>query len=519
MAYWTYHKNNKTGVVYVYEATSVWDKEKKQAKNKQICIGKLDPITEEFIPNKRRLATANPSAEQKVTTAAAKIYGVTLILDAITEELDMKKRLSVHFPDTYLQILSIVYYLIHKSTPLSHIENWSKNHIHPYGAVITGQETDKLLQSQEEDARKSFFNEWQNTIFETEYLCFNIASLSEHAVNNEFTAYEYNRECGGIPRINLVMLFGQRSSAPIYFERLPKSVPDIKKLTNLLDALQNSRYSNLHLILDRDFYNEENITGLINGKYNFIIGASAHLKWIQKIIDEYRNQIEAPEYYYKFDDEAFFVKTKFYCWGEQKEPLYIHVYYNARRAAIAKDEFMRKLHKCRQELETNRRRKSNETFYSEYFIVNESSDRGLTVRYNNSAVGEYCNHYVGYFILLSNDFKDPISAFETYRNKDIAENYLYDLKNQFNMTRLKEHSSASMDTRLFLQFIALIYTNALNKRMRKSKSLYSATVRELLESMESYIKVTYTGRYGYIYTELTEQQRVFLNELGISAET
>ena len=40
MAYHVNHVNKKTGVTYVYESVSVWDKERKQSRNKQVCIGK-----------------------------------------------------------------------------------------------------------------------------------------------------------------------------------------------------------------------------------------------------------------------------------------------------------------------------------------------------------------------------------------------------------------------------------------------------------------------------------------------
>ncbi|KUK39575.1 MAG: Transposase IS4 family protein [Synergistales bacterium 54_24] len=43
MTYRVHHVNKRTGVTYVYEATSYWDKEKNQPRNKQVCIGKLDP--------------------------------------------------------------------------------------------------------------------------------------------------------------------------------------------------------------------------------------------------------------------------------------------------------------------------------------------------------------------------------------------------------------------------------------------------------------------------------------------
>lgn len=46
--------NKNTGVTYVYESVSYWDKEKKQARNKRVCIGKLDPANNDLILSKRQ---------------------------------------------------------------------------------------------------------------------------------------------------------------------------------------------------------------------------------------------------------------------------------------------------------------------------------------------------------------------------------------------------------------------------------------------------------------------------------
>lgn len=48
-----YLKNKTTGVTYVYECVSFWDKIKKKPASKCTCIGKLDPGTGELIPSKR----------------------------------------------------------------------------------------------------------------------------------------------------------------------------------------------------------------------------------------------------------------------------------------------------------------------------------------------------------------------------------------------------------------------------------------------------------------------------------
>lgn len=44
------HTDKRTGVTYVYESESYWDKEKKQPRSKRTLIGKLDETTGEIIP-------------------------------------------------------------------------------------------------------------------------------------------------------------------------------------------------------------------------------------------------------------------------------------------------------------------------------------------------------------------------------------------------------------------------------------------------------------------------------------
>ena len=53
--------NKTTGVTYAYESTSYWDKEKQQSRAKRKCIGKLDPITGEIVPNIKSNVAPNSS--------------------------------------------------------------------------------------------------------------------------------------------------------------------------------------------------------------------------------------------------------------------------------------------------------------------------------------------------------------------------------------------------------------------------------------------------------------------------
>ena len=67
------HINKKTGICYVYESTSYWDKEKKQARNKQVCVGKLDPVSGAFVPSKRLNQEQSAVRDPAVTASAVTV--------------------------------------------------------------------------------------------------------------------------------------------------------------------------------------------------------------------------------------------------------------------------------------------------------------------------------------------------------------------------------------------------------------------------------------------------------------
>lgn len=47
-------KDKRSGITYVYESISHWDKEKKQSRAKRKLLGRLDPETGEIVPTDGR---------------------------------------------------------------------------------------------------------------------------------------------------------------------------------------------------------------------------------------------------------------------------------------------------------------------------------------------------------------------------------------------------------------------------------------------------------------------------------
>lgn len=74
------HKDKRTGVTYVYESESYWDKEKKQPRSKRTLVGKLDKATGEIIPTGK-------SGRKK--TAAKKAVEITEAVTPITDQINL----------------------------------------------------------------------------------------------------------------------------------------------------------------------------------------------------------------------------------------------------------------------------------------------------------------------------------------------------------------------------------------------------------------------------------------------
>ncbi len=514
MAYRVHQTNKKTGVTYVYEAFSFWDKEKKQPRNKQVCIGKLDPYSGDLIPSKR-FTPDQPSLKAHAITATAEVVGPSTILDAIGERLGLVKLLKSSFPQEYQQILTMAYYLISRGGPLSHCEAWCKSHVHPFGEPLSSQRISEILRIITTDGKQTFLSRWMNKILEDDYLCYDITSVSSYSGLNEYIKFGHNRDNENLPQLNLAMLFGQKSCLPVYYQRMPGNITDVTTLHNLLKTFKALEIKSLNYVMDKGFYSKKNIDELLASRSKFTLPVPLNNKWVQHAIDKVEGSIHGPQGYRKIDNEILYVHTQLYPWGKENRRCYLHLYYNAQRRAIAVDRFNEELVRYKEELESNRPVREHQKAYDAFFVIKTTPKRGTKVSYNDEAVSKYISRYAGFQALLSNAIKDPLKVLQVYRDKDVVEKCFDDLKNQLDMKRLRMHRSVSVDGRLFVQFIALIFMSDLRRKMRRSKLIEKYTVRELLQEMETLTKVKYSGKYGHIITEVTKPQREILKDLGI----
>lgn len=529
--------DKRTGITYVYESTSYWDKEKKQPRSKRVLIGKLDPDTGKVVPTDGRGKRRKERLQRKSDTIHAKqgpvpalrtervFYGATYLFDQIGEITGVQADLKTCFPNTYKQILSIAYYLIlEDENPLYRFSKWAKLHRHPYGKDISSQRSSELFQSITEEQKMKFFRLQGERRSEKEYWAYDTTSISSYSETLRQVKYGKNKDGDRLPQINLAILFGEESSLPFYYRKLAGNIPDIKTIRELIRELDILGYSKTKLVMDRGFCSTDNINALYKNHYKFLLGASTTLKYAKDFIREIGDTKDHFEFY--DSDFDLYVFSKTIAWDyEQQRPykgdtihedrrMYLHLYYNPEKQVDDAKNFNRRMLQYREEILSGHRVSEHEKEYRKYFKIKETPKRGISVTYRQDKIDQTHERY-GFFVLLSNEVKDPITALKLYRMRDIAEKAFWNYKDRLNLRRTLTSSESSLEGKLFVEFVALIYLSYINKKMIDGHLYSKYTMHELLDELdviECYLEPGKAPAQGEV---LMKQEQLY-RDLGVN---
>lgn len=526
--------DKRSGITYVYESTSYWDKEKQQPRAKRTLIGKRDLNTGEVVPTdgrgKRRSGSSEKIQASKpgpvpIAAVNRRFYGATYLLEEIGKDLGVGEDLKQCFPNTYKQIQSIVYYLILESdSPLFRFEKWSMLHKHPYDKNITSQRSSELFADISEEQRSKFIKLQERRRSEDEYWAYDTTSLSSYSQTLRQVQYGKNKEDDRLPQINLALVFGEKSGLPFYYRKLAGNIPDVSTVKNLLADFQVLGFDKVKLVMDRGFYSEANINGLFKEHLKFIVAVQTGVSFVRSAIDtvydthrSFENLDEQHELYaqtvlteWNYQQERPYKKDVI----AEKRRVYLHIFFNIEKYAEDETNFDRKLMAMRKELMSGKRVPEHETFYRKYFEIKETPVRGVQITVKDDAVRK-TKRYYGYFTLLSNEKMDAMTALQLYRNKDIVEKAFGNIKDRLNLRRLLVSSEKSLDGKLFVGFIALIYLAYIKKRMHESGLFQKYTLQTMLDKVDM-IECFENPGYDLRVGEVLSKQKQIYEALGIT---
>ena len=271
----------------------------------------------------------------------------------------------------------------------------------------------------------------------------------------------------------------------------------------------------VNLVLDRGFYSEYNINDLYKNHHKFLIGAKLSLKMVKTQLETSRFNLNSRShystkyglYYDSVMTDWLYTETKKRSGDKLKDKrhIYVHLYYNDVQASEDRIAFNKMLDLLEYELISEKRNPEHEKQYTKYFVVKKMPVRGVTIEPKQDAIDEAQKNY-GYFALLSNGIKDPLTALEIYRSKDLIEKAFGNLKERLNMRRHYVSCEESLEGKIFVQFIALIYLSYMKKAMCDNDLYKRYTMQELIDDLDVIECYEQPGHRLRI-SEVTEKQK------------
>ena len=469
--------------IYLYESVSYRD-ENGRPRNSRKTIGKVDPETGEYVykpeylkrtgliaPTISKKSTFTPS---EIQNSSIKDFGGFYLLENIAKQVGLLEVMLESMPHLWQKIFNLASYLLSTGDPFAYCEDWlSETEVYEVGSM-SSQRISELLNEITAEEQDSFYQLWCQKRSENEYLALDITSSSSYSQLVDSVDWGYNRDGENLAQINICLLMGYASRLPIYQKIYNGSLGDVSTLKTTINSFKSiTSEKPLITVMDKGFFSTKNVNTMFdeNHKMDFIIAVPFTNKIAKSMVQSERKDIDSLENTIVVGSNTLRAITKQKRWNGQNK-VYVHAYFNPRKAQKNRDELYSEVILMREAVLANPKKYVDNPDYTKYFIIrkSENNNNGYTVNIKQDVIDAKLET-AGWLVIISNFMSDAKEVIKVYREKDVVEKGFLRLKNSLDLARIRVHSETSMQSKVFVGFIALILLTAVHNVMM-DKGLY-----------------------------------------------
>jgi transposase len=507
---------------YLYESTSYRD-EKKRPRNDKFIVGKIDPVTGEYIYKpeyielmKQRGTPIDIPEKPKVYTSAQimkstiKEYGAFYLYESISNESGLLEILKDVFPDIWQDIFTLATFFVSTEDPFLYLDDWlDKSESLPV-CSLTSKRISELLSAISSEKQLEFYNKWSSFRSEKEYLALDITSISSYSELIEDVDWGHNRDGEDLAQVNLCMLIGEESRLPVYQTVYNGSLKDVSTLKTTLALIKSTRLDQINIVMDKGFASTKNINDMMedNDKINFIIALPFTLAFAKKQVQSEKKDIDSLKNTIVTGAEILRGVMHERSFGNNHK-LFTHTFYNASKAVKVRDDLFGHVTLLKKEAEKDPNNSKYLKDYAHYLKIRKSDKNksGYTVNIRDDVVEKELAN-AGWLVLASNDVDNSERAISIYRIKDVVEKGFYRLKNCMDLGILRVQSGERMRSKLFVGFIALIIMSGIHKVMLDKEIYNKMTMKKMIKTLDK-LKIQYINGDRILYPVTKAQKEIF----------
>ena len=555
-------ETRSNGDVYVYERVTGYDPKTQKTKTLSTrLLGKILAGSTEMIPTrpKKKRSEVIEAPVQAVRTHV----GLQKILEWAGHEsgIDADLQRSFEIGDA-LKLSSIArYWVATDGDTLPRMESWQVMNPLPYGHPITQDVYGKLFASvgRNESGVQSYFQCRGQRVLSTGLnLALDTTTFSTYSKNQIEARQGFNKDGDGLDTIKLLVLYSVENRQPVAFSKQPGNIPDKISLANALRQFDMLDLASPVIVADNGFYSQDNMTHFAREHTKFLMLANSTDKWVRSEIDAAREELGHFRNVCPFDVDVSGVmrrrqhgfsivrkRTRGNFEAGETESftrrLYVHVFHKPEAAPIQERRLRESLFSLKKDLEdgVEEFRPAAQKQIDSYLTVKRTA-KGVKVDFKMDEIEE-AKRYWGYFVLVSNEIKDPFDALKAYRSREKIEELFATYKDSFDGRKPRTWYPENLYGRQFAQFVGLGYHCFLAKRILDVKKALSEKETEgktkeelsleakllawlnqhsLIQILDWFRCVDYVAATGNASaskwtTETTRRDQLFLKMLGV----
>ena len=468
-----YMKSKNGDKVYVYV------NEKTESGYRRRCIGHLDKVTGEIVPNREK---------GEAPTVAARSYGVNLLLRNISDDLGLTESLQVIFKESWDSIMTLAFFSLCEGSHITGLERWMEFNETPRMWPLTIDQVNSIIKGVTLERIDSFFKVWNSKMGDEGY---DISSISTEISVSKESKNDFEKEFS----TEIQVCFGKESGLPVAYRIHPTRYRSVPEMVSSFDWMEWLDGTEPRLLFTKEQTMEIDLDSIITSGRPYILELPSKNSLFANILDRFsivKNRYSVGMSDYELEVHGTGVK--------------IYVLYDPMEAEIETSRFLDIMNRCKFELDNQHYVASHSSLYNKYFLFRGRGD----LEFNSEEIMKN-NRMAGFRIFVSNVSTDRTKILGMVERMDHFRSMFEHLKGDEDTSAIKLYSSTAIISRYFIQFLSAI----LGGRMRQmiSDAELDETVESVLYQMKCLIRVDRSDRKRPLMSDMNEHQRMILDKL------
>lgn len=530
-------KKTIKGTTYIYyEYARIYLKEKKYNTPKRICIGKQVPEQPTLmVPNDKFLKTfpqaVLPEEKSSYRSGCLRI-GAYIVLRKLISDYKLDLMLArILGEDAGLFLDLAVYSIVTENNAGQYYPDYAFNHplMTEDMKIYSDSKVSDFLAKTTVDQRIRFLNEWneQRDHREKIYISYDSTNKNCQAGDIDMVEFGHPKDDQGKEIFNYSIAYDRTNREPLYYEAYPGSIIDISQLRHTLKKAKGYGYKKVGFILDRGYFDKENIQFMDASGYDFVIMVKGMKKLVREVVlqargtfeDDRRNSIRS----YKVSGTT--IKRKLY--ADDGRERYIHIYFNDSKKKAEREKFEDKIDRMGKKLKECMGESIHPGGdYKKYFDLvfwhpGQEDEKFVSGIERTDVINEELK-LCGYFVLVTSAKMNAEEALDLYKSRDASEKLFRGMKSYLGARSERVYSNESIDTKLFVEFVATIlrskmYTLLKAEMSKQEKKQNYMTVPAALRELEKIEMLKGADNEYQLDYAVTATQKAILKAFGMTA--